>query len=93
MYAIRSYYGPQNSIISCIRDSVAINSPNLNIGFSLENLSIYALQNEAILDFGSYYFDETEIRLRNVQLYNTGSTSYGLRALFATLTLDSYNFV
>jgi len=80
--------GPQNSIISCTSDSVAINSPNLNIGFSLENLSIYALQNEAILDFGSYYFDETEIRLRNVQLYNTGNTSYGLRAIFATLTLD-----
>jgi len=80
--------GPQNSIISCTSDSVAISSPNLNIGFSLENLSIYAQQNEVILDFVSYYFDVPEIRLSHVQLYNAGHTSNGLRTNFAKLILD-----
>ena len=80
--------GPQNSIISCTGDDIAMNAENLNVGFSLKDLSIHALQNEAILSFGAYFFDWPDIKLSHVQLYNDGHTSDGLRTDNAQLTLD-----
>ncbi|MDX8338808.1 T9SS type A sorting domain-containing protein [Draconibacterium sp. IB214405] len=80
--------GPQNSIIYCTGDDIAFNSPHLNSGFSLENLSIRALQNEVILNFGLNYFGEPSIKLSHVQLYNDGHTSDGIRANASKLIID-----
>ncbi|WP_170154528.1 T9SS type A sorting domain-containing protein [Mangrovibacterium diazotrophicum] len=80
--------GPQNSIISCTSNGIAINSENLNTGMSIANLSINAQQNEAIFSFSTSFWDVPEITLSHVQLYNTDQTADGLRTLNAKLFLD-----
>ncbi|WP_297097491.1 T9SS type A sorting domain-containing protein [uncultured Draconibacterium sp.] len=82
--------GPQNSIIVCTNTGTGISSMDINTGFTIADLSILSQQNHTILDLSTVFPAEPRLILSNVQLYNTGSASVGLRSISTNLLLDHF---